>query len=216
MMRAVRFGWSGLVRINKSGVDVQSTRIGCGSCKLVTAFVEFMARVAFDPDKRKRMRFGSLKQPLPQIDVFHGLFIGGFPAALNPAVDPVLVEGIHHILRVRVDFNLARAGKHLKCCDDAQDFHTVVGGVLVAGTELARERFAAGVGIGEHGAVAAVAGVASCRAVGVDDYLHTGPFSLVGTCSIAHDSPNHCTRRRSVACAGGACSLDGYNGCGWL
>ena len=76
--------------------------------------------MAFNPMKRDAMGLFRLQEALPKIGVFHRLLLCVFPTSLEPSFNPMLVEGVHHVLGVRDDVNLARAFKHFKSGDNAQ------------------------------------------------------------------------------------------------
>lgn len=54
----------------------------------VTTFVLRVAGVALDPFPFYLVALNGQIQPLPQIDILDRLFVGGFPAALLPVMDP--------------------------------------------------------------------------------------------------------------------------------
>ena len=108
-----------------------------------------------NPDELHLMLALCGKQTLPQVAVLDGLLVGSFPPALFPAVDPVLVEGVDDVLRIGMDLDLAGAVKCLERHDDRHELHAVVSGLGVATRKLGGEGLAGGVGVLEHGAVAA-------------------------------------------------------------
>ena len=48
--------------------------------ELIDFFIFGMARMAFDPMKFDSMAFDDIIKSLPEVGIFHGLFIGCFPA----------------------------------------------------------------------------------------------------------------------------------------
>ena len=111
--------------------------------------------MTLNPDELNLVLAFGGEQALPQVAVLDGLLVGGFPSALFPAVDPVLVKGVDDVLRIGMDLDLAGAVKCLERHDDRHELHAVVGGLGVAARKLGGEGLADGVGVFEHGAVAA-------------------------------------------------------------
>ena len=72
------------------------------------------------------MRLFRLEQALPEVGVFDGLLLCVLPAALEPAIDPMLVESVHHVLRVRMDLDGARTLERLERDDHPEQLHAVV------------------------------------------------------------------------------------------
>ena len=114
-----------------------------------------MAGVALNPDELHFVLTLCGEQALPQIAVLDRLLVGGLPAAFFPSVNPVLVEGVDDVLRIGMDFDVAGAVKCLERHDDRHELHAVVGGLGIAARKLGGEGLAGGVGVFEHGAVAA-------------------------------------------------------------
>ena len=114
-----------------------------------------MTGVALNPDELHFVLALCGEQALPQIAVLDGLLVGSLPAAFFPSVNPVLVEGVNDVLRIGMDFDVAGAVERLECHDNGHELHAVVGGLGVAARKLGGEGLAGGVGVFEHGAVAA-------------------------------------------------------------
>ena len=129
-----------------------------------------------NPDELHLMLALCGKQALPQVAVLNGLLVGCFPPALFPAVNPVLVKGVDDVLRIGMDLGLAGAVERLERHDNGHELHAVVGSLGVATRKLGGEGLAGGVGVLEHGAVAAASRIGPSRAVGIDDDLHMVPF----------------------------------------
>ena len=100
------------------------------------------------------LAFGG-EQALPQIAVLDRLLVGSLPAAFFPSVNPVLVEGVDDVLRIGMDFDVAGAVECLERHDNGHELHAVVGGLGVTARKLGGKGLAGGVGVLEHGAVAA-------------------------------------------------------------
>src|SRR5690606_17289163 len=102
---------------------------------------------------------------LPQVVVLHRLLVGGQPAALLPAVDP-LVDALPDVLAVGVQLDLAGLGQRLQRLDRGHQLHAAVGGVELPAADLLGL-----VAVLQDGAPAARPGIARARAVGVDHHL---------------------------------------------
>ena len=103
--------------------------------------------MAFHPMKRDAMGFFRLQEALPKIGVFHGLLLCVFPTSLEPSFNPMLVEGVHHVLGVRDDVDLARAFKHFKSGDNAQKLHSIVGCAIETLRKLLDMQLPRGIGV---------------------------------------------------------------------
>ena len=110
-----------------------------GTGQLVAALVLGVAGMALDPDPRDLVWLGGRDQALPEVDVLDGLLARGLPPAAKPPADPVLREGVDHVLRVRRHCDRARPAQSLERGDGTHELHAVVGGAPVAGAELALE-----------------------------------------------------------------------------
>ena len=134
--------------------------------------------VALHPDELHGVGLFGGEQALPQIDVLHRLFLRVLPAALQPAGHPVLVEGVHEVLRIRVHRHRAGALQSLQAHDAAEQLHAGVGGAGKASGELLLVHRARGRRVAQNGAVAARPGIAPGRAVGVQGHFHGGSLVL--------------------------------------
>src|SRR5919206_1842586 len=78
-----------------------------GAGEFVGALVVRVAGMAADPVPGDPMRPHRVVELLPEIDVLHGLPVGGAPAIGLPGTDPFR-DALAQILRVRVDLDVAR------------------------------------------------------------------------------------------------------------
>ena len=101
-------------------IDNTAFPIGGGRCKLVASLVLRMACMSFHPYEFHAVRSLRGQQPLPQIDVFYRFLLRILPSAPEPSVHPMLVEGVHHVLRIRLERNLARRFEDLEGRNGAQ------------------------------------------------------------------------------------------------
>lgn len=133
--------------------------------QLVAAFVLRVAGVALDPFPFYGVALNGLIQPLPQIDILDRLFVGGFPTALLPVMDPT-GDALAHILAVSAERHGAGYGQRFQRHDRRHHFHAVIGGQT--------KSFAEGffrLLIAQYRAVATGAGVAKAGAIGENFYL---------------------------------------------
>ena len=126
------------------------------------------------PHERHVVRLLGRQQTLPQIVVLHGLLLRVLPAALEPAVNPMLVEGVHHVLRVGVQRDGARALEHF---ETRHHGHAVVRGALVALRQLLLVDGALRIDEAQHRAVAPRPRIPPRRTVGVYIYMHVEGLS---------------------------------------
>ena len=84
--------------------------------------------MAFYPMEADIVGLLCLQEAFPQVRVFYWLFLGVLPSAFEPPFNPVLVEGVYHVLRIGVDFNRAGTFECFQPSDNSQKFHAVVGG----------------------------------------------------------------------------------------
>ena len=75
--------------------------------EFIAAFIFRMAGVTLHPMERHIMQRAQFIKPLPEIDILHRLFIGGFPAARFPPINPI-GEAFAQILAVGVKIDNAR------------------------------------------------------------------------------------------------------------
>lgn len=103
------------------------------ACRLprqsVAPFILRMAGMALDPVPVDLVTGHLRVQCLPEVDVFHRLPGGGFPAVALPAVDP-LGDALAQILAVGKQLHLAGLGKQAQPLNGRQHLHAVVGGAL--------------------------------------------------------------------------------------
>jgi len=101
-------------------------------------------------------------EPLPEIDVLHRLLVGGQPASLLPAVDP-LGDAVAQILAIAVEPHAARALQRLQPRYRSRHLHPVIGRV-----GLVTAQFLFNPAIAQNGGPAPGARVAAARAIGKD------------------------------------------------
>ena len=101
-------------------------------------------------------------QTLPQVLILDRLLVGGAPAALTPALDP-LGDALAQILAVGEQAPRHRPLQRLECRDRRHQLHAVVGRQRLAAGQLA-----ALAAPGQDRTPAAWAGIAAAGAVGVD------------------------------------------------
>lgn len=133
--------------------------------QLVAAFVLRVAGVALDPFPFNGVSLNSLIQPLPQIDILDRFFVGGFPTAFLPVMDPA-GNALAHVLAVGAERHGARHRQRFQRHDRRHHFHAVIGGQT--------KSFAEGffrLLIAQYRAVATGARVAKAGAVGENFYL---------------------------------------------
>lgn len=121
--------------------------------------------MALDPFPFHLVALNGLIQPLPQIDIFDRFFVGGFPTAFLPVMDPT-GDALAHVLAVGAERHGAGHGQRFQRHDRRHHFHAVIGGQT--------ESFAEGffrLLIAQYRAVATGAGVAKAGAVGENFYL---------------------------------------------
>ena len=118
--------------------------------------------MAFDPQPGDFVFSGEAVENLPEVRVFYGFFVRGFPTVSLPVVNP-LADTFLHVLRIGMDVNLNRAFECSERLDDCSQFHPVVGGIGFAAPE-----FLFGASGLQENAPAARAGVAATSAIGVN------------------------------------------------
>src|SRR6185312_12767509 len=133
--------------------------------ELIGALVELVAIVALDPAPVDDVTGHGFVQRLPELDILYGLLVGGPPAVLLPAEDP-LGEPVLDVDTVGVELDLAFARQRIERTDRGRELHAIVGGERFAAFQLLDGR-----AILQHRAPAARAGIAGARPVGVDDDL---------------------------------------------
>ncbi len=111
------------------GAAVFSKLLAAGGLtgKLVTAFVFRVARVSFHPEPFDLVTGHFRIQGLPEIDVLDRLTVGGHPALLLPADDP-LGDPLAHILAVGGEPHLAGFVQGPQPHDGSHQLHPVIGG----------------------------------------------------------------------------------------
>src|ERR1700729_1306530 len=119
-----------------------------------------MAAVALHPDPVDLVRCARGVEALPQLDILHRLLVGGAPAVLLPAVDP-LGDAVAHIDAVGEEAYAARALQRLQP-------HAVVGGGRIAAGEFALAVFPLRLLDAEDRAPASRSGISAAGAVGED------------------------------------------------
>ena len=72
-----------------------------GDCQAVTAIIEFIVRMAFDPVESHGVGMEQIIQCLPQVRIFQFSTLA-FPPGFLPAIQPMLIDGIANILAVRI------------------------------------------------------------------------------------------------------------------
>ena len=87
--------------------------------------------MAFHPMEADVVGLFRFQKTFPQVGVLYWLLLGVFPSAFEPSFNPVLVEGVYHVLRIGVHFNGARAFECFQPGDNSQKLHAVVGGAGV-------------------------------------------------------------------------------------
>src|SRR5688572_17138641 len=95
-----------------------------------------MAAMALDPRPVDLVWRARGIEALPQLDVLHRLLVGGAPAVLLPAVDP-LAGALEHVLAVGVEPHDARPLERFEAGDRRHQLHLVVGGERLAARQLA-------------------------------------------------------------------------------
>src|ERR1041385_9290456 len=87
-----------------------------------------MARVALHPVPFYLVPRRRPVELAPEILVLHRLLVRGEPAAALPARDP-LRDALHHVERIGVEADLARALERVERADYRGQLHPVVGGL---------------------------------------------------------------------------------------
>ena len=155
-------------------------RRGCGgNGKLVTALVELGTRVPADPYPAHVMGLGGRNQALPEVRVLHRLLLGILPSAALPAINPMLVERVHDVLRVAVNLHLARTLERLERDDGSHELHAIVRGARIALREFALMKDARRIGIAQHRPIATRTRIAPARTIRIDNDPHTLPSRLL-------------------------------------
>jgi hypothetical protein len=108
------------------------------------------------------MRRARRVEALPQLDILHRLLVGGAPAVLLPAVDP-LGDAVAHVDAIGEEAHPARPLQRLQPLDGRHQLHAVVGGGRVAAGE-----FALAIADTKDRPPAARSGISAARAVGED------------------------------------------------
>ena len=142
--------------------------------QFVGALVLVVAGMALDPVPLHLVTQAGGVEALPQLDVLDGLAVGGLPAVLLPAVNP-LADAVLHVLGVGVQVDVRGALERLQRRDGGEQLHAVVGGLRLAALQLL-----AVLAGDENGAPAAGPRISRAGAVGVDDDGRLGRRSWAG------------------------------------
>lgn len=142
--------------------------------EFVAAFVEGVAGVAFDPFPIDLVDCDGGVEALPEVFVEDGFFVGFFPAAFFPAVEPVLGEGVDEVFGVGVDGDVTGFGEEFEGADGGHEFHAIVGGMIVGSVDLLAEFVEK-----ENGSEASGPGVSAGAAIGINvDGFHWPKLGL--------------------------------------
>ena len=106
-------------------------RLHALACQFVGALVFRVAGMALDPVQRHFMALLRRLQRLPQLHILDRLVIGGFPALLFPAENP-LGDAILDIGAVGIEIDFAGTFQRVERRDGRQQLHAVVGGISLA------------------------------------------------------------------------------------
>jgi hypothetical protein len=141
--------------------------------EFVNAFIFRVPVMPSDPVEADDMALAELVEFFPEVDILHGLFPGGFPAAALPAIHPFL-ESFEDILGIGIQLNEAGQLEIREPLDYGLELHTIVGGI-----ELGSGLFAllAGFGVYEEIRPAAGTWVPGAGAIGKEVDLALGSVS---------------------------------------
>src|SRR5258708_28415799 len=95
-----------------------------------------MAAVALHADRADLVRRARGVEALPQLDILPRLLVGGAPAVLLPAVDP-LGDAVAHVDAVGEEAHAAGSLQRLQSLDGRHQLHAVVGGGRITAGEFA-------------------------------------------------------------------------------
>jgi len=113
--------------ISRQGSRVRPARLDSRPGQGIATFIFSMAVVAAHPVPFDLVLSGQFQQALPEVPVGNRLFLGIFPTAPDPALDP-LGHPFFDIFRVSGQSNAARAPECLQAGDGPDQLHAVVGG----------------------------------------------------------------------------------------
>ena len=91
--------------------------------------------MAFDPVPAHQVANAGLIQYLPQIGIFHRLFVRCFPAIHFPLWHP-LQYTLAHVLGIGVHVDAAALLQRIQPFDNRSQLHAVVGGVQFTATQF--------------------------------------------------------------------------------
>ena len=111
--------------------------------------------MSLDPVECHLMIFFRLQKALPEIYILHLFVFSALPPLLDPALDPVLVEGVDHILGIRIDLHLTGAVQGFQSHDHRHHLHPVIGGLHISLGQLLRVQLSFRIHIFQYRAIAA-------------------------------------------------------------
>src|SRR5258707_11909195 len=126
-----------------------------------------MAAVTPHPDPVDLVRRARGVEALPQLDILHRLLVGGAPAVLLPAMDP-LGDAVTHVDAVGEKAHAARSLQRLQSLDGRHQLHAVVGGGRITAGEFAFAAPSLRLLDAEDRAPAARSGISAAGAIGED------------------------------------------------
>src|SRR5690606_15244020 len=101
----------------------------------IGSFVAWIPRVPAHPTPLHFVLCHQSIQRLPQVGITHRLLVSGEPATPLPVGQP-FAHALLHVLRIRMDDHMAGSLQCPQCLDTTSEFHTIVGCLGLAATQL--------------------------------------------------------------------------------